>query len=233
MELFLERRDRTLDLASPRPDGARHPVERTQLVDDRAADARHREGLELDLARRIEALDRADEPEEPVRDEVLLVDVRRKTRPHAPRHELDERRVGQDQAVTELLVVGLPVLLPERLGLVRSSHGKRIRRAGADSSGRARTRTRRARSAIQAARAVDAIAMTHAAPPWRARVDRQEEKSGRDRHEKKPEKMPLHAQNGATRRRGTISPAAQGRSSAGRALVSKTRGRRFDPCRPC
>ena len=34
-------------------------------------------------------------------------------------------------------------------------------------------------------------------------------------------------------RRGYTPSRTQGRSSAGRALVSKTRGRRFDPCRPC
>ena len=38
---------------------ARHPVERAQLVDDRAADARDRVRLELDLAAEVEALDRA------------------------------------------------------------------------------------------------------------------------------------------------------------------------------
>ena len=52
-----------------------------------------------------------------------------KTRPHAAGDELHERRVREDQAVTKLLILGLLVLLPERLGSVRSSHGKRIRRA--------------------------------------------------------------------------------------------------------
>ena len=126
--------DRTLDLARARADGARHPVERAQLVDDRAANAGHRERLELDLARRIEALDRPDQAEEPVGDEVLLVDVRRQARPHSAGHELHERRVREYQPVAELLVVRLLVLLPERLGLIRRRHGKRIRRAYADSS---------------------------------------------------------------------------------------------------
>ena len=45
--------------------------------------------------------------------------------------------------------------------------------------------------------------------------------------------MTLHERDGATCDGGTMPPPLQGRSSAGRALVSKTRGRRFDPCRPC
>ena len=50
-----------LDVARPRAHRARHPVERAQLVDDRALDAGDREGLELDLALEVEALDRADQ----------------------------------------------------------------------------------------------------------------------------------------------------------------------------
>ena len=73
----LELGDRALDLARARAHRARHPVERAELVDDRALDARDRVRLELDLAVRVEALDRADQAEQPVRDEILLVDVRR------------------------------------------------------------------------------------------------------------------------------------------------------------
>src|SRR4029077_4300709 len=83
----------------------------------------------------VEALDRADEAEEPVGHEILLVDVRRKARADTTRHELDERRVGEDQAVAKVLVLRLPILLPERLSLIRSCHGKRIRRASPESSG--------------------------------------------------------------------------------------------------
>ena len=50
MQLLLERGDRALDLARAGANRARHPVERAELVDDRPADARHRERLELDLA---------------------------------------------------------------------------------------------------------------------------------------------------------------------------------------
>ena len=70
-------RDRALDLARAGAHRARHPVERAQLVDDRALDPRDRVGLELDVAGRVEALDRADQAEQAVRDEVALVDVRR------------------------------------------------------------------------------------------------------------------------------------------------------------
>ena len=50
-------------------------IERAELIDDCALDARDRVRLELDLPVGVEALDRADQPEQPVRDEVLLVDV--------------------------------------------------------------------------------------------------------------------------------------------------------------
>ena len=60
--------------------------------------------------------------------------MRGQARADATGDELDERRVREDQAVAERLILRLPVLLPERLGLGRS-HGKRIRRAEADSSG--------------------------------------------------------------------------------------------------
>jgi hypothetical protein len=133
-ELLLEDGDRALDLTCAGPDRARHPVERAQLVDDRSADARHREGLELDLAARVESLDRADQAEKAIRDEVLLVDVRRQAGSDAPGDELHERRVRQDEPVAERLVSRLAELLPERLSLVHRSHGKRIRRAEADSS---------------------------------------------------------------------------------------------------
>ena len=55
--------------------------------------------LELDLAIGVEALDRADQPEQAVRDEILLVDVRGQRRTEPPGDELDERRVRQDQPV--------------------------------------------------------------------------------------------------------------------------------------
>ena len=50
MQLLLESGYRPFDLAGARANGARNPVERAQLVDDRSANAGHGEGLELDLA---------------------------------------------------------------------------------------------------------------------------------------------------------------------------------------
>ena len=117
MQPPLELGDRALDLAGPCAHGARNPVERAELVDDRALDAADRVRLELDLAVGVEALDRADQAEEPVGDEVLLVDVRGQRGAEAAGDELDERRVGQDQPVAQRLVARAPVVLPERLRL--------------------------------------------------------------------------------------------------------------------
>src|SRR3954454_20690630 len=91
VELVLELRVGLLDLTGAGADGARHPVERAELVDDRAADARDRVGLELDLPREVEALDRVDQADEAVGDEVGLLDVRGQPRGHAAGDVLDER----------------------------------------------------------------------------------------------------------------------------------------------
>ena len=132
MEAALELGDRALDLARARAHRARNPVERAELVDDRALDAADRVRLELDLPVGIEPLDRADQAEQPVRDEILLVDVRRQGRTEAAGDELDERRVRQDQPVAQRLGHGcLPVFLPQRVRIAsrRDGHADRIRRA--------------------------------------------------------------------------------------------------------
>ena len=133
-ELALEDLNRALDLPRARADGARHPVERAELVDDRAADPGHRERLELDLAVRVVALDRADEAEQAVRDEILLVHVRRQARADAAGDELHERCIRQDQAVPDVLIARRAVLLPKVVRFVSRSHGGTIRRAPANSS---------------------------------------------------------------------------------------------------
>src|SRR5262249_28276081 len=74
-ELRLELAHRALDLPRPGPNRTRHPVERAELVEDRAPDSRDRIRLELDVAVRVVALDRLDQAEQPVRDEVAFVDV--------------------------------------------------------------------------------------------------------------------------------------------------------------
>src|SRR5581483_9688226 len=138
-ELRLEGGDRALDLAGARADRARHPVEGPQLVDDRAADPRDRVRLELDVAVGVVALDRADQAEEAVRDEVALVDVRRQARPEPARDVLHERRVHHDQLVAQLLRARPAVLEPEAPRVDGLDHcGKRIRASGAFSSARTR-----------------------------------------------------------------------------------------------
>ena len=102
-------------VAGARADRARHPVHRAQLVDDRALDPRDRVRLELDVTVGVVALDRADQAEQPVLDEVALVDMARQAAADAAGDVLDERRVGEDQAFAKRLVAGLAVLLPERL----------------------------------------------------------------------------------------------------------------------
>ena len=123
LQLVLELGVGLLDLAGAGAHGARHPVERAQLVDDRALDARDRVGLELDLALGLEALDRADQADEPVGDEVGLLDVRGQARRHAARDVLDQRRVGDDEPLAGLLVPGALVAPPQVLELDRLDVG--------------------------------------------------------------------------------------------------------------
>src|SRR4249920_587154 len=191
-ELLLQRRDRALDLTRARAHGAGHPVERAELVDDRAADPRHREGLELDLPRRVEALDSADETEEAVRDEVLLVHVRGEAGADAAGNELHERRVGQDQAVAKLLVLRLPIVLPKGLNLVGCRHGKRIRRAQPDSS----DAPAHEGSAGEIAHPDGEHRRRESNDPRIAAVERRihgdHGEGDRQRREEEPEKAPLH-----------------------------------------
>src|SRR5919198_997149 len=117
-QLALELADRSLDVAGAAANAAGNPVHRAELVDDRALDPRDRVGLELDVAVGVEALDRADQAEQAVRDEVVLVHVCRQAATEPARDVLDERRVGQDQAVADALILALAVLAPELLRLV-------------------------------------------------------------------------------------------------------------------
>src|SRR5829696_7224806 len=97
VQAVLELAVHALDLAGPGAHGARDPVERAELVDDRALDAGDRVGLELDLALGVEALDRVDEADQAVGDEIGLLDVRGQAGGHAARDVLHERRVGHDE----------------------------------------------------------------------------------------------------------------------------------------
>ena len=103
----------SLDVARSRANRSRHPVERAELVDDRPLDPRHREGLELDLTLEVEPLDRPDQAEQPVRDQVPLLDVRRQPRCHPPGDELDQRRVGDHEPLPGALVTVLLVAPPK------------------------------------------------------------------------------------------------------------------------
>ena len=120
----LQLADRTLDLAGAGADGARHPVHRAKLVDDLALDPGHRVRLELHVARRVVALDRADQAEQAVGDEVALVHVGGEPGAEPARDVLHERRVREDQPVADLLVPGAPVVEPELLGLVGPRHDR-------------------------------------------------------------------------------------------------------------
>ena len=113
LQLVLELLVGALDLAGAGAHRARHPVQRAQLVDDRALDARDRVGLELDLALGLEALDRADQADEAVGDEVGLLDVRGQPGRHAAGDVLDQRRVGDDEPLARPLVPVRLVAAPE------------------------------------------------------------------------------------------------------------------------
>src|SRR5258708_37674657 len=110
---MLELRVRALDLSCPGADAARHPVERAELVDDRALDAHDRVGLELDLPGEVEALDRRDQADQAVGDQVGLLDMRRQAGRSAARPLLAKRGIGHDQALANALVAILLVAPPE------------------------------------------------------------------------------------------------------------------------
>ena len=126
MQPRLELGHRALDVTGSGSHGPRHPVHRAELVDDRSLDARDRVRLELDVAAGVVALDRSDQTEETVGDQVALLDVRRETAPQAARHVLDQRCVREDEAVAERLVgLVLAELEPESLGVVYLRHGRK------------------------------------------------------------------------------------------------------------
>ena len=70
----------------------------------------------------VVALDRAHQAEQPVRDEVALVDVRGQPGAEPAGDVLDERRILEDQPVAKLLVAGAAVLEPQSLGLFDLRH---------------------------------------------------------------------------------------------------------------
>ncbi len=106
---MLELGERRLDAARMRAHRARHPVELSQAVVDRTADPRPGEGLELDPLIGIEPLDRVDQTEHPIGDEVTRIDRGRQTRADTTGDELHQRRVVDDEMVAR---GGLPTAQP-------------------------------------------------------------------------------------------------------------------------
>ena len=82
-----------------------------------------RVGLELDLALEVEALDRRDQADQPVGDQVGLLDVRGQPGGHAAGDVLDQRRVGDHQPLARALVAGGLVAPPQVLELDRFDVG--------------------------------------------------------------------------------------------------------------
>src|SRR3954451_24136667 len=112
-----------LDLAGPGAHGARHPVQRAQLVDDRAPDARDGVRLELDLAIEIEALDRVDQADQAVGDEVGLLDVRGQAGGHPAGDVLHQRGVSDDELLARAVGAAALVAAPELTELDRFDVG--------------------------------------------------------------------------------------------------------------
>src|SRR5207248_1469498 len=92
----------------------------------------------------VVALDRADQPQQAVRDEVAFVDVRGQAAAEPPGDVLDERGVREDQPVAEVLILRAAILAPQGLRVLR--HGARILRATAVSARAARGPPSRRRS---------------------------------------------------------------------------------------
>jgi hypothetical protein len=101
--LDLERLVRALELAGALANRARDPVERAQRVEDRTVDAGDRVGFELYAARVVVLLDRVDEPEDAVVDQVVDLDVGRQVDRNPPGHVLDQVQILVDDLfATEL-----------------------------------------------------------------------------------------------------------------------------------
>ena len=117
------------------PNRTRHPVDRAELVDDGALDAADRVRLELVPAARVELVDRVDEAENSVADEVGLLDVLGQARGDTTRHEFHEGRVVKDEALPcvtgALEFVVLPELGDCRRQLVHGGGTASVRHEGA------------------------------------------------------------------------------------------------------
>jgi len=97
-ELLLDLSGRILDGPGLAPYRAWDPVRGPHLIDDRAPDTRPRIGLELESPLGFEFLNRVDETEHPIRDEVGEFDRVGETHDEAGRHDGDERSVVDDES---------------------------------------------------------------------------------------------------------------------------------------
>ena len=188
-------------MASAGADGARHPVHRAQFVDDLALDPGHRVGLELHVAPRVVALDRADQAEEAVGDEVTLVHMGRQSGAQPAGDVLHERRVREDEAVADLLVAGPPEFEPQLLGLVGHRHdgentafpGGLLSASAPAAAESARRQRGEPRGDGDGGEADDEPTDIVCA---RERVPRDSRQRGREDGEQQPERVPLHAPEG-------------------------------------
>ena len=103
----LQMGERLLDRTGLGAHRAGHPVDGAELVDDRALDARNGVRLEPQVAVELETLDRVDQPDDAVADEILLVEVPWQPGQHTAGDVLHERRVVDDQLVSQRLPSGL------------------------------------------------------------------------------------------------------------------------------
>jgi len=112
----LELGERLLDRADLRSHRSGNPVDRAELVEDRSLDAADRIGLELEASAGLELVDGVDQPEHPVADQIGLLHVLRETDRHTTGDVLHQRRVVNDERVTDL---GIRVLLVRRPQLLQ------------------------------------------------------------------------------------------------------------------
>ena len=94
------------DPASPGANRPGHPVESSQLVENRSLDAVDRIGLEFEATFRFEFVDRIDEAEESITGQVILIDRTRKTRTNSSGHIFHQRRVMENQSFTGISTTG-------------------------------------------------------------------------------------------------------------------------------
>jgi hypothetical protein len=88
-----------------------------QLIEDRALDAVHGIGFELEPSLGIEFIDRIDQAKCSEGHQVVLVNVAWKTRANTTCNEFHERRIVQDESLSRALITSGLVLRPLLLEL--------------------------------------------------------------------------------------------------------------------